>query len=67
LGGVDGRALVSVDVAAARVVSAGIGEAIGDVRRSLAVLAERVRAAHEARVRVRCQPPASERVAPGGG
>jgi hypothetical protein len=49
-GDVSGRALVAVDVAAARVMTAGIREAIGDVRRPAAVLAERVRAAHEARV-----------------
>ncbi|MFJ8314241.1 MULTISPECIES: hypothetical protein [unclassified Streptomyces] len=56
-GGVGGRALVPVDEAVARAMTTGIREAIGDVRRSVAVLAERVRAAHEARVWVALSQP----------
>ena len=45
-----GRALEPLAEAAARVMTAGIRVAIADVERSVAVLAHRVRAAHDARV-----------------
>jgi hypothetical protein len=45
-----GRALEPLDEATAQAMTAGIREAIDDVRCSVAVLADRVRAAHEARV-----------------
>ncbi|MER5728901.1 hypothetical protein ABT084_11275 [Streptomyces sp. NPDC002138] len=42
--------LAPLDVTAARTMTAGIREALGDVHLSVAVLAQRVRTAHEARV-----------------